>query len=49
MNSCPSRNVLDVVELRGKDLLQVFEKVASSYDENKPSPTFLQVSGNFSF
>ncbi|XP_067049107.1 5'-nucleotidase-like isoform X2 [Acropora muricata] len=45
VNSCPSRNVLDVVELRGKDLLQVFEKVASSYDENKPSPTFLQVSG----
>ncbi|XP_068698294.1 snake venom 5'-nucleotidase-like isoform X1 [Montipora foliosa] len=45
VNSCPYKNTVDVVELKGKHLLQVFEQVASLYDENKPRGSFLQVSG----
>ena len=47
VNSCPYKNTVDVVELKGKHLLQVFEQVASLYDENKPRGSFLQVSGIF--
>ena len=44
-NSFPYKNTVDLVELKGKDIVQVFEQVASMYDEKKPSPSFLQVSG----
>lgn len=44
-NSFPYKNTVDIVELTGKDLVQVFEQVASMYDENNPSVSFLQVSG----
>ena len=46
-NSFPYKNTVDIVELKGKDLVQVFEQVASLYDESKPSASFLQVSGTF--
>ena len=39
---------MDLVELKGQDLVQVFEQVASMYDKTKPSDSFLQVSGIFS-
>ena len=44
-NSFPYKNTVDLVELKGKDLVQVLEQVASMYDEKKPSVSFLQVSG----
>ncbi|KAJ7363701.1 hypothetical protein OS493_009864 [Desmophyllum pertusum] len=45
VNSFPYRNTVDMVELKGEDLIQVFEQVASKYDKTKPSMSFLQVSG----
>ena len=45
VNSVPFKNTVDLVELKGKDLVQVFEQVASMYDETKPSDSFLQFSG----
>ena len=47
MNSFPYRNIVDLVELKGEDLAQVFEQVASLYDKEKPDISFLQVSGIF--
>ena len=47
MNSFPYRNIVDLVELKGEDLAQVFEQVASLYDKDKPDISFLQVSGIF--
>lgn len=44
-NSFPYKNTVDIVELKGKDLMLVFEQVASLYDESNPSASFLQVSG----
>ena len=49
MNSFPYRNIVDLVELKGEDLAQVFEQVASLYDKDKPDISFLQVSGIFIF
>lgn len=46
VNSFPYRNTVDIVELTGKDLTLVFEQVATLYDKNDPSNSFLQVSGN---
>lgn len=46
-NSFPYKNTVDLVELKGEDLVNVFEQVASLYDETKPSASFLQVSGIF--
>lgn len=46
-NSFLYKNTVDLVELKGRDLIQVFEQVASLYDESKPSASFLQVSGIF--
>ena len=46
-NSFPYKNTVDIVDLKGKDLVQVFEQVASLYDESNPSASFLQVSGTF--
>lgn len=46
-NSFPYKNTVDIVELKGKDLVQVFEQVASKYDESNPDASFLQVSGTF--
>lgn len=43
VNSCPFRNMVDAVELKGKDLLQVFELSASKFG----TWGFLQVSGIF--
>ena len=45
VNSFPYRNTVDIVELTGKDLTLVFEQVATLYDKNDPSNSFLQVSG----
>ena len=45
VNSCPFRNMVDAVELKGKDLLQVFELSASKFG----TWGFLQVSGIFLF
>lgn len=47
MNSFPYRNIVDLVELKGEDLAQVFEQVASLYDKDKPDISFLQVSGTY--
>ncbi len=44
-NSFPYKNTVDIVELKGEDLIQVFEQVASMYDKTSPSASFLQVSG----
>ena len=49
MNSFPYRNIVDLVELKGEDLAQVFEQVASLYNKDKPDISFLQVSGIFIF
>lgn len=43
VNSSPYRNMVDAVELKGKDLLQLFEVSASKLGTGG----FLQVSGNF--
>lgn len=43
VNSSPYRNMVDAVELKGKDLLQLFELSASIFGTGG----FLQVSGNF--
>lgn len=43
VNSSPYRNMVDAVELKGKDLLQLFELSASKFGTGG----FLQVSGNF--
>ena len=49
-NSLPYyKQTVDVVELKGKDLRKVFEQVASVYDKDKPSKSFLQVSGITTF
>ena len=45
INSFPYKNTVDLVELKGKDLLKVFEQVASMYSKRNPSVSFLQVSG----
>ncbi|RMX39597.1 hypothetical protein pdam_00004020 [Pocillopora damicornis] len=45
VNSFPYRNTVDIVELTGEDLTLVFEQVATLYDKNDPSNSFLQVSG----
>ena len=45
LNSFPYKNTVDLVELKGKDLLKVFEQVTSMYSKRKPSVSFLQVSG----
>ena len=45
LNSFPYKNTVDLVELKGTDLLKVFEQVASMYSKRKPSVSFLQVSG----
>ena len=49
LNSFPYKNTVDLVELKGTDLLKVFERVASMYSKRKPSVSFLQVSGKLFF
>jgi len=44
-NSFPYTNTIDIVDLRGDVLLDVLEKSASFYNREKPSGSFLQMSG----
>ena len=43
----PFRNTIDIVELRGRDVIEMFEHSVSDYDTEgvDPAGRFLQVSG----
>ena len=36
---------MDLVELKGEDLIAMFEQALAKYEKNKPASSFLQVSG----
>lgn len=44
-NSFPYKNTVDMVELKGEDLVALFESVVAQYDKDQPKGSFLQVSG----
>lgn len=41
----PFRNTIDIIEIRGNNLIQVFERSVSNYDSEQLDGAFLQVSG----
>ena len=45
-NSFPYKNTVDMVELKGEDVIALFESVVAHYDKDRPMGSFLQVSGN---